>query len=95
MAQGFADTFQAIDSADARQHMGRVGALPTAGFQPAALPASPQHRVQQALFGCTSQEARAKLTQDGVMEPAVGEFQTQSVLPVDAGADSIRCLAIR
>ncbi len=46
--------------------MGRVGALPSSGFQPSTLPAPLQEQIQQTLFGIALNETGAKLGEDRV-----------------------------
>ena len=40
-------------------------------------------------LGTSGEQARAKLTEDGGIEPRVGQFEPERVFPVDPGADGV------
>src|SRR5262249_8070607 len=53
-----------------------------------------QQLVEEQRFGAAGQQAVPECTEHGKVEPRVRQLQTQQVLPVDAGADCLRRLAI-
>jgi hypothetical protein len=61
---------------------------PVRGFQPG------EEGIQQELFGSPCHQAGAKLRQHRVVEPGIGEFQGQGILPVNTTPDGLCRLAI-
>src|SRR5262245_55428987 len=91
---GLCDALQAVDGANARQNLGRVGALPAAGFEPTPLAAAVQNGVQQPLFGAAADQACAELTEYREVEAGVRQFQAEGIFPIEAGADGIGRLPV-
>jgi hypothetical protein len=87
--------FQTVEGPDGREHVGRVGPLPTAGPEQPALAETLQERVQQEAFRAAGEQAGAELAEDRGVEARVGQLQRQGVLPVDAAAGGVRRLPIR
>jgi hypothetical protein len=75
--------------------MGRVGALPSSGFQPSTLPAPLQEQIQQTLFGMALNETGAKLGEYRMVKPWVSQFQAEGVFPSQPIANGVSGLAIR
>jgi len=95
MAQGLADTLQAIKGTDSSQHVSRVGALTAPGFEQLALPAALEQRIEQELFRMAVDQACPELAEHGGVEAWIRQLQIQSVLPVDTAAHGVRRLPIR
>ena len=92
---GFTDEFQAVEGADGRQHMGRVGTLPTACFQqPLRLGSRPTTGPAGAPGRCL-QAGGFETRWDGEVEAAVGQVEAEQILPVDASANRFCGLAVR
>lgn len=65
LAHGFPHTFQAIESLDGGQDMGRVRPLLAPGLQQPGLPKSAKHQFEQGRFSLTNQQPGTKLAEDG------------------------------
>lgn len=68
---------------------------PITSFQPTTLATAVQDSIQKPLFGRTSDQASAELTQNGVVETRVCQFQAEGVFPVDAAAEGVGRLPVR
>ncbi len=75
--------------------MRRVAALTLTFLEPASFFEQSQHGIQQHLFGSPLNEAFAKVREQGKVEPRISQFQSQSILPIDAPSHRIRRLSIR
>jgi hypothetical protein len=74
--------------------MGRVGALPPVGFEPATLPTSLQEQIQQTLFRIALDEACAKFGEHAMIKARIAKVQTQGVFPGQPITHGISSLAI-
>jgi len=54
------------------EHMGRVGPLSSACFEPSSFSTSLQQQLQQALFGMSLDQAGAKFSKDAMVEARIG-----------------------
>ena len=68
---GFQDTFQAVEGADRRQDMGRIGPLGAPGLDPAPRFAGGQEGIEEPLGGLMGEQALAKIVQQGEVEAGV------------------------
>jgi hypothetical protein len=69
--------------------MSRVGALPAPGLEQTQRLTAIQQPLQQQFLSTTSDQAGVELAQHGVVEPRVGQLETEQILPIDAGADCV------
>ncbi len=83
-----------MESADSGQDVRRVGALAASFLDQSEFPAPVQQGIQKELFESAHDQAGAILTEPGMVEAGIRQFQGQGVLPVDAAADGIRGLTI-
>jgi hypothetical protein len=90
----FQDALQAVQGADRRQDVGRIGPLGAPSFEPAPRFAGGQKRVEQALSRRMGEQPPPKIVQQGEVKSRVGQLEAQGLLPVHTAADRIRRLAI-
>src|SRR5215471_14467877 len=95
MAQGLADTLQAIKGMDSSQHVSRVGALTAPGFEQLALSAPLEQGIEQELLCMAGNQPCPELAEHGGVEAWIRQLQIQRVLPVDTAAHGVRRLSIR
>lgn len=76
------------------QHMSGVTALAAPGLQHATRLGQHQHGIDAPLLGAVLHKPASELAQHRVAEARVAELQTQQVLPVNAGAHRVGCLAV-
>src|SRR6266700_454325 len=74
--------------------MGRVGALPSSGFEPSTLPAPLQEQIQQTLFGIASHQPRPKFGEHRMIKAGVNQFQAECIFPSEPIAYGVSSLAI-
>jgi hypothetical protein len=53
-----------------------------------------QHAIQQELFGSAGYQPRAKLREHAEVKPRIRQFQSERLLPVNAGAHRLGSLTI-
>jgi hypothetical protein len=71
-----------------------IGSLRAPCLEPPPCFAGGQEGIEEPLAGLMSEQAAAKIMQQGEVKAWVGEFKAQSILPIHAAADRIRRLAI-
>ena len=84
VTHGLSHQFEAIDAADSGQHVGGVGTLPAACAEQTPLLQEGEQVLEQLLFSAGLAQAVAIVTQHGMTEARVLEFQTEQELPVNA-----------
>ena len=94
MAQRFSHTDQSVDRADFGQHMGRIGALFAACFEPAPFLEEREHRRQKLFLGLSGDQACAKLTQNGGIKAGIGEVQAERLLPINPTPNRLSSLSV-
>ena len=65
---------QPVEDPNGRQHMRRVGALASAGFEPLAFATAVQNGIEQTLFGGPHDQPGTKLAEDRTVETRVSEL---------------------
>jgi hypothetical protein len=74
--------------------VGRVTALAAAGFQQPLRLGNGEDGIEEATLGAVGQQPSAEFTQDRMVKAEVGKLQTEQLLPVDARANRVSCLAV-
>jgi hypothetical protein len=75
--------------------MRRVSTLLPAGLEQAECLAALEQLVEEQFFGTAGQQAVPEFAQDRKVEPRIGQFETQQILPVDTRPEGLCRLAIR
>ena len=94
MTYGLGHTLQTGHGANGAKDVGRITALAATGFQQIMRLSNSQDGIEDTALGAVKHQAATELAQDRVMNAEVGEFQAEQVLPVDARANRIGCLAV-
>jgi hypothetical protein len=88
------DEFQKMQVMHGRQDMGAVGALLASRSDQTAGLETLKHCVQQQMLRLASDKAGPEFGQHTEVEPGIGQFEAQGVLPVDPRTDSVGGLPI-
>src|ERR671932_1061278 len=83
-----------VERAHGRQHMGRIGPLPSPCFEHAKPTADFEDPLQQALRRAASQQAISELAEHAEVKAGIGQLEPEEVLPIDAGPHGLGSLAI-
>jgi hypothetical protein len=75
--------------------MGGVRPLAAAGFEQPLRPSERQQGIKEEVLCRPSDQSGAELTQNGMVEARIGQFESKDILPSNAAADGIGGLAIR
>src|SRR6266516_4520527 len=94
MAQRFSYTHQSIDRSNLGQHMGGIGALFAARFEPSPLLKERQHGRQELFLSMAFEQARAELTQHRGIKTGIREVQAKCILHINAAPYRISSLPI-
>jgi hypothetical protein len=94
-AEGFRHEFEPVEDADRGEDVGRVSTLLPASLEQAECLAALEQLVEEQFFGTAGQQAVPEFAQDRKVEPRIGQFETQQILPVDTRPDGLCRLAIR
>ena len=89
-----ANEFQSVQRAHRGDDVGRIGALPTTGFEQVSSFEEVEHLFEKQFFGTSIEQACSKVAQDGKVKPRIIQFEAECVFPIDASADGIGRLAI-
>jgi hypothetical protein len=95
VAQRFSHTFSSIEGTDLREYMSGVRSLPSSRFEPPLFFAQHHDGFQETLFNSERHQAGTKLTQNGMIESRISQFEAQALLPIEPTAHGIGCLPIR
>jgi hypothetical protein len=91
---GLQDALQAVQGADRRQNVGRIGPLRATCLDPPPCFAGGQEGIEEPLAGRMGKQATAKIVQQREVEARVVQVKAEGVFPVHTAADRIGCLAI-
>ena len=84
--------FKAVHLSRCGQHSGRVGSLASPRFQKLPVPTLFQEPVQQIGFLASTEQAGPELAQHAEVEPRIGQFQGEQILPVESTANGLGSL---
>lgn len=94
MTQRFHHTFGSIEGTNFCQYGGGVSSLPPPRFKPSLFFAQRYDGLQETFFSSERHQARPKLTQNGMIESHICQFEAQTLLPIEPTAHSIGSLPI-
>ena len=92
--QRLGEQLDPVQVAHGGQHVRAVGALAPVRFQQPAFARGVEQALQQAPAGFVFEQPAPELTQDGEVEPGVGQLQREQVFPVDPAPHGVGRLPV-